>query len=528
MNEIELTLRLGERAIPIVFAEEGVEWAARRLRGLVPASTRVMLVSDERVALFYERPATDALSELGFAVSSFILPVGEEEKRLPRVVSLLDELVVQKFARDDLVLALGGGVVSDMAGFAASIYRRGVPWIAVPTTLLGMVDASIGGKTGVDHPLAKNLIGAFHQPLAVLAPLNVLGTLDVREWLSGSAEVVKAALLAGGELWKSVLQYGADLHKWQPVQARDAIVAAARVKIGIVERDERETGPRRLLNLGHTFGHALEAATGYQVFTHGEAVFLGLRAAIRISAAMGLMSEEVARATEAPLASVPFAAAGFPAGALLDAAAHDKKISAGEAHWVLLEEPGRVVIRSDVPLRLIEECAAWLSSTVREGRAAAASPRRMRIAVINGPNLNLLGTREPEVYGRADYERLEDHVRRAAEDERADLLMFQSNVEGELVSILQRLRHWADGIVINPGGYTHTSVAIRDALTAVGLPAVEVHLTDISRREPFRAQSLISAVCVAVVKGEGIAGYGTALRILLSHLKSKAPHVERR
>ena len=528
MNEIELTLRLGERTIPIIFAEEGVEWAARHVHELVPASTRVMLVSDERVALFYERPMVDALSELGLDASSFILPVGEEEKRLPRVVSLLDELVVQKFARDDLVLALGGGVVSDMAGFAASIYRRGVPWIAVPTTLLGMVDASIGGKTGVDHPLAKNLIGAFHEPLAVLAPLNVLGTLDAREWLSGSAEVVKAALLAGGELWKMVLRLGVDLHHWQPPQARDAMVAAARVKIEVVERDERETGPRRLLNLGHTFGHALEAATDYQVFTHGEAVFLGLRAAIRISAALGLMSEADAREAEAPLTSVSFPAAECSAEALLEAAGHDKKTLAGSTHWVLLEAPGRAVIRSDVPPPLVKETAAWLSSIVREGHAAAASPRRMRIAVINGPNLNLLGTREPEIYGHAGYEQLDEYVRRTAEDEGAELLMFQSNVEGELISTVQRLRHWADGIIINPGGYTHTSVAIRDALAAVGLPAVEVHLTDISRREAFRAESLIAPVCVAVVKGEGIAGYGTAMKILLSHLKSKAPHVERR
>ena len=522
MSERELTLRIGDRAIPVVFAEEGVEWAAHRLRGLVPASARVMLVSDERVALFYERAMRDALSELGLATSSFILPVGEEEKRLPRVVSLLDELVVQRFARDDLVLALGGGVVSDMAGFAASIYRRGMPWIAVPTTLLGMVDASIGGKTGVDHPLAKNLIGAFHEPLTVLAPLNVLGTLDAREWLSGSAEVVKAALLTGGELWKKILEYGANLYHWRRPLVRDGMVAAARVKIEIVERDERESGPRRLLNLGHTFGHALEAATGYRVFTHGEAVFLGLRAALRISAAMGLMSEADARETDEPLARVPFPAAEFQVEALLDAAGHDKKISAGETHWVLLEAPGRAVIRSDVPFPIIAETAQWLSSTVREGRASTPCPRRPRVAVINGPNLNLLGMREPEIYGHAGYEQLEERVRRAAEDERADLLMFQSNVEGELVAIIQRLRHWADGIIVNPGGYTHTSVAIRDALAAVGLPAVEVHLTDISRREPFRTDSLMAPVCVAVVKGEGIAGYGTALKTLLSYLKSEA------
>jgi 3-dehydroquinate dehydratase-2 len=212
----------------------------------------------------------------------------------------------------------------------------------------------------------------------------------------------------------------------------------------------------------------------------------------------------------------------------LKAAGHDKKTLAGSTHWVLLECPGRPVIRSNVPWPLVKETAAWLSSIVREGRTDAPRMRRARVAVINGPNLNLLGTREPEIYGHAGYEQLEECVRRTAEDEGADLLMFQSNVEGELIATVQRLRHWADGIIINPGGYTHTSVAIRDVLAAVGLPAVEVHLTDISRREPFRAESLIAPVCVAVVKGEGIAGYGKAMSILLSHLKSKAPHIERR
>jgi 3-dehydroquinate synthase len=527
MSDQELTLQLGERAVPIVLSEGGVEWAADRLRRLLPASARIMLVSDERVALFYERGMKDALCKGGFSASSFIFPVGEEEKRLPRVVSLLDELAAQKFARDDVVVALGGGVVSDMAGFAAAIYRRGMPWVAVPTTLLAMVDAAIGGKTGVDHPLGKNLIGTFHEPMSVLAPLNVLGTLDDREWLSGSAEVVKSALLAGGELWDRVLEYGPNLHNWESLALHKSIFEAMRVKIGIVEKDERETGPRRLLNLGHTFGHALEAAGGYKRFTHGEAIFLGLRAVVRMSGGMRLMNKAAAQEVDELLARVPVPRAALQPGDLLDALGHDKKTASGKLHWVLLEAPGRAVIRDDVPDSLVSDTAAWLCSIVRAGRVQGLSPRRPRVAVINGPNLNLLGRREPELYGHDDYEQLEEFLRRAAEDEQADVLILQHNVEGELVSIIQRLRHWADGILINPGGYAHTSVAIRDALASVCLPTVEVHLTDISRREPFRAESLSAPICLAVVKGEGIAGYGTALKILLSHLKNEVWSIER-
>ncbi len=251
MTPVDLHLSLGERSLPVSFADEGVDWVASELRDMFAArQPRLLLVTDERVALHYEPALARALKEQGFSVSRVILPPGEENKRLGRVANIIDELAGQKFARDDLVLAVGGGVVTDMAGFAAAIYFRGVDWVAVPTSLLGMVDAAIGGKTGVDHPLGKNLIGAFHQPRAVLAPLHVLQTLDSREWLSGSAEVVKAGLLVGGELWDLAQRLGPNLRHWPAEDVHHAIPLAASVKVDLVAQDEKEAGLRRLLNLG--------------------------------------------------------------------------------------------------------------------------------------------------------------------------------------------------------------------------------------------------------------------------------------
>jgi 3-dehydroquinate synthase len=519
MNERELTLTVGERTIPIVFADERVEWVAQKFRSVLSEKTRIMVVSDERVTLLYEKPLTDALLALGYDVSCFTLPMGEAEKRFSRVAALLDELAARRFNRDDVLLALGGGVVTDMAGFAAAIYKRGMNWIAVPTTLLGMVDAAIGGKTGVDHPLGKNMIGAFHQPLAVFVPLNVLNTLDAREWLSGSAEVVKSALLGGEDLWRKICEWGLDLHAWQSSEIASVVSAAAKIKIEVVAVDEREAGVRRILNFGHTFGHVLEAVTGYAIFTHGEAVFLGMRAAIRISAAMSLLKNETAREIESVLARAPFPAVNVDASVLTVATGDDKKNTTGGLNWVLLEQVGKPAIRADVPQRIVHETAEWLAEVVSRGYAATPRTRKQRIIVLNGPNLNLLGTREPIIYGHDDYRKLMDFVQAEAELAGADVLMYQSNCEGDMISYIQRARHWADGIIINPGGYTHTSVAIHDALAAVAIPAVEVHLSDIGRREEFRKMSLLAPVCIASVQGEGMAGYEKALRILLDHLK---------
>ncbi|MBU0508133.1 3-dehydroquinate synthase [bacterium] len=520
MNTAELFLRLGSHSIPVRHAQQGGEWAASEIRSAIARrETRILLVTDECVALHYEQEFRQALTAAGFDVSAFVLPTGELHKTLSQVSGILDTLAEERFARDDLVVGFGGGVVTDIAGFAAAIYRRGMPWIAVPTTLMGMVDAAIGGKTGMDHPLGKNLIGTFHQPLAVFAPMNVLTTLDPREWLSGSAEVVKCALISGGRLWQLVRSHGPDLGRWSKVEMHEAVRLAAAVKIEIVSQDERDLGVRRLLNLGHTFGHALEAVTGYSRLTHGEAVFYGLRSAVQMSARLGLLPEKTAAGIDEVLARAPVPAVCIEPEALTDALEHDKKTASGTLHWILLSDIGKLQITSEVSREIVNEAADRLCRIARAGVAGESTQIRKRILVINGPNLNLLGTRQPEAYGTRSYEELIRWLRNAAAERDAELLVRQSNIEGELVEIVQRARQWADGIIINPGGYTHTSVALRDAISGVDVPAVEVHLSDVAKREPFRQVSLVSPVCVATILGKGFDGYVEAMDLLIGRRK---------
>ncbi|RPH93933.1 3-dehydroquinate synthase [candidate division KSB1 bacterium] len=522
MSAYNLRLILPDREIPICFAAKGMEWIAEQLKEIVQrTNVKLFVITDERVALHYGEELRDTLRNSGFEVAFSAFPPGEGGKRINRVSAILDEMVESRLTRDGIVIGFGGGVVTDIAGFAASVYRRGINWIAVPTSLMGMVDAAIGGKTGVDHPLGKNLIGAFHQPLAVLAPLNALHTLDRREWLSGSAEVVKSAVLSGGELWQSVLQNGPDLFLWEREKAYETIAQAAEVKIGIVAQDEYEAGLRRVLNFGHTLGHALESATDFSTFSHGEAVFLGMRAAVRLSRSQALLAHDAAGEIEKLLAQVSFPRANVSPDVLLDALGHDKKNVASGLNWILLNDIGKPLIRTDISPDLAKDAARWLCEIVGEGREHAYDARRLRIVVINGPNLNLLGTREPNVYGTASYDELVRLISQSADELGVDVLIRQSNSEGDIVSLIQQARHWADGVVINPGGYTHTSVAIRDAISAVNLPAVEVHISDITKREEFRAVSLIRPVCMDSVIGEGLKGYRKAMELICASAKKQ-------
>jgi len=520
MSEHELRLPIGNRTIPIRFAMEGVAWAASEIRKLKGEKRpRILIVTDERVALHYEAELRESLRADGFSVSVFAFPPGEVQKTLACISRLLDQLAEERFARDDLLIGLGGGVVTDVAGFAAAIYKRGMPWIAVPTSLMGMADAAIGGKTGVDHPLGKNLIGAFHQPLTVLLPLNVLATLEEREWRSGSAEVVKCGLLSGAPLWNLVRDHGMNIRRWPAANMQDAVRLAAETKIGLVSQDECDLGVRRFLNLGHSFGHALESATGYAQLSHGEAVFLGLRAAVRMSFKIGLLAERNACEIETTLATAIFPAVRVEPDHLLTALVQDKKTTSNALHWVLLSDVGEPVIRADVPREIAEEAAVWLCEIIKRGHGEAKIAHRKRILVINGPNLNLLGIREPQVYGTECHENLLLRLTEYAREREVDLLARQSNHEGELVEIVQRAQHWADGIIINPGGYTHTSVALRDALAAVAIPAIEVHLSDLSQRESFRQISLTADACRATIMGKGVAGYAEAINWLIQLLE---------
>ncbi len=507
----ELQLAFPERTIPIWVQDGALSRLGTMVRSTLneKETPRITILTDENVAALYLDKAKASLKD--FRTHAIVFPPGEGEKQFARLQNILDELITEGFQRSDLLVGLGGGVVTDICGFAASILYRGVRWVAVPTTLLGMSDAAIGGKTGIDHALGKNLIGTFHQPQAIIADPNVLKTLPAREWRSGSGEVVKAALLSAPELWHEILKYGPDFSNWPREKLQPAIRTAMRAKINIVEADEREQNQRRLLNLGHTFGHAIEVATNYQTFRHGEAVFLGLRAMLHLSVrAVGLPPEE-GEAIDAILAKVPHPAAEISVGQILSALEHDKKKAHGKLHWILLKAVEQPVIVDDVKDEWVREAAEELVGYLKEGDAVPFENRLRHVLVLNGPNLNLLGEREPEVYGHQTLQELEEEIRRRAEQIGVEILCRQSNHEGELVDILQRFRHWADGVIFNPGAFTHTSIALRDAIAAIDAPVVEVHLSDISKREEFRRQSVLAPVCARQISGKGISGYFEAL-----------------
>jgi shikimate kinase/3-dehydroquinate synthase len=259
----------------------------------------------------------------------------ESSKTITEAERILRELAGAGARRDDCVLAFGGGVVGDLAGFCAATYQRGVPLVQAPTTLVAQVDSAYGGKTGVDLPEAKNYVGAYHQPMAVLADPSVLATLPPEELAAGFVEVVKTGLIAGGELWERVR----EMDVIDPAGLEDVIFACARTKIEVVSADERDSGRRAVLNLGHTVGHAIEAATGYSRYRHGEAVGLGLLAALRLSDADGLREE-----VEGILAShgLPVSLdSSVDTARVVDAIARDKKATSDGVGFVLLDQPGK-------------------------------------------------------------------------------------------------------------------------------------------------------------------------------------------
>jgi shikimate kinase/3-dehydroquinate synthase len=298
--------------------------------GFWPVPGRRFTITDDAVAAHYRIP--DAAAELR-------IPPGEEHKTLASVERLLRGLAAAGMDHDDHVAALGGGVVGDVAGFCAAVYQRGVRVVQVPTTLVAQVDSAYGGKTGVDLPEGKNYAGAYHQPSAVLVDPATMATLPQGELASGWAEVIKTALIAGGALWDRV-RAGAPLD-------RDLVLACARTKLAVVARDERDSGRRQVLNLGHTVGHAIETATGYRRYRHGEAVGLGLLAALALSGQRDLRAEvaELLAARGLPVELDP----AVDLEAVLGAVQRDKKRRGGRVGFVLVEAPGDVRPGRPVP-----------------------------------------------------------------------------------------------------------------------------------------------------------------------------------
>ena len=345
--DLEVHIPGAETRYPLRFGNGLLDSLGAAVGALRP--TGVALVTDENVARHHLERARASFDRP--PALEVVLPPGEETKTLPAAARLLDRLVESSFDRRAVVVALGGGVVGDLAGFAAATYLRGVRIVMVPTTLLAQVDSSVGGKVGVDHPLGKNLIGAFHQPALVLVDSAVLETLPLRERSAGMAEVVKYGLIASVPLFETLER---EVDRWPP--SIEVVAECCRIKARIVALDEKESGPRRVLNFGHTFAHAIEAATAYSVYRHGEAVALGMRAALDLSIEIGGLARQEAVRARALVERLELPDLPLPTDRdrLAAAVRRDKKAEGGRVHAVVLEAIGRAATREVEVERIVE------------------------------------------------------------------------------------------------------------------------------------------------------------------------------
>jgi 3-dehydroquinate synthase len=347
-----LPIDLGERSYPIVIGS-GLLSDAGLLARHVQARD-LLVVTNETVAPLYLVKLQAGLA--GKRVRAVVLPDGEQYKTLSVLERVFDALVDARMNRDACVIALGGGVVGDMAGFAAACYQRGIDFVQVPTTLLAQVDSSVGGKTGVNHPHGKNLIGAFHQPRAVLSDLDTLRTLPARELRAGLAEVIKYGLIDDEDFLQWIERHIDDLLALDMHSLATAVRRSCEIKARIVAADEREHGQRALLNLGHTFGHAIETAAGYGEWLHGEAVGLGMLLAADMSQRLGWIdAADVARVRQLlARAGLPVAAPPIGAARAFELMGMDKKVLQGRIRLVLLRRLGEGVVSGDYPADLLQ------------------------------------------------------------------------------------------------------------------------------------------------------------------------------
>ena len=359
---------LGDRAYDIVIGRDQLASLGERIKALRPGA-RTAIVTDRTVAKHWLAQTEASLAAAGIASSRIVVDEGEGSKTYAGFQQVCEGLISAKIERNDLVIALGGGVVGDLAGFAAAAVRRGVDFVQVPTSLLAQVDSSVGGKTGINSPQGKNLIGAFHQPVLVIADTAILDTLSPRQFRAGYAEVAKYGLLGNAAFFAWLEAHHAEIFSGGAAREH-AIATSCRAKAAIVARDERENGERALLNLGHTFGHALEAATGFsdRLF-HGEGVSVGMVLAAQFSAQLGMIAADDAARIERHLAAVGLPTrlqdiAGFAqegladADALMDLMAQDKKVKRGKLTFILLRAIGQAVIIDGVAPPLVRDFLA--------------------------------------------------------------------------------------------------------------------------------------------------------------------------
>ena len=349
-----LHVELGDRRYPIFI---GSDLNPRNLLEPYIHGQQVMIVSNTTVAPLYLTTYVAALEALGKKVATCILPDGEKYKNIEYLNLIFDALLEAGFNRDATVLALGGGVIGDMAGFASACFQRGVYFIQVPTTLLSQVDSSVGGKTGINHPLGKNMIGAFQQPQVVLADMAQLVTLPTRELSAGLAEVIKYALLGDVDFLDWLEGHIDDLVRRDPECLAEAVYRSCAHKARIVASDEKEQGERALLNLGHTFGHAIESHMGYGVWLHGEAVAVGMVMAADLSQRLGWISTDDLERTKKIIqrAHLPVKCPAIPLDEFLGFMAHDKKVLNGQLRLVLMSTLGKAIITKDFDVELMKQ-----------------------------------------------------------------------------------------------------------------------------------------------------------------------------
>jgi 3-dehydroquinate synthase len=347
---MQLRVNLASRAydIDIVTADPGGPGPFARQRC---AGTKALIVSDEHVGPRHQLPVDESLTRAGFGTHSVTLPAGETTKSLAIVSQLYDVLADLHADRKTLIVAVGGGVIGDLAGFVAATFNRGLPLLMVPTTLLAMVDSSVGGKVGVNHPKAKNLVGAFHQPVGVWIDTAMLATLPDREYRSGLAEVVKYGVILDAELFAFLEKHAEAVLAREPETVRHIIGRCCRLKADVVEQDEREeTGLRAVLNYGHTFAHAFETVGGYGAWLHGEAVAAGMACAAHMAVARGLIVDEVRERQNQLLiqSGLPTRIPHWPLGELLSVMRSDKKNVDGHLRLILPRRLGEVALFDDV------------------------------------------------------------------------------------------------------------------------------------------------------------------------------------
>ncbi len=360
-DDSRLRVELGSRSYDILIGPGLIAEAGRHLKPFL-AEARAFVVTDDKVARLYLPLLQASLAAAGVACHAVVLPPGEGTKDFRHLAELADRLLGERLERKSLLVALGGGVIGDLTGFAASVLLRGIDFVQIPTTLLAQVDSSVGGKTGINTDRGKNLVGSFHQPRLVLADLDALSTLPRRELLAGYAEVVKYGLIGDAAFFDWLEGHGAALIDGELAPRRHAVAVSCAAKARVVGADERESGQRALLNLGHTFGHALEAECGYgDELLHGEAVAIGMVMAFDLSARLGLCPASDAGRVARHLASVglpttleAIAGRSFSAGRLIDHMRRDKKVVAGRIAFVLARGIGQAFLAAEVDVAEVE------------------------------------------------------------------------------------------------------------------------------------------------------------------------------